>query len=420
MENRVSTSLQNTLRSEKILFSPDGTFEWRKPDSASVSILFAGDISVSHSFFASLNGDIRNVFGEAVLSFFDNADLRIAQWEMALTDSAHPTQKAGPSLKGPPEAWKLAKELNINVSLLANNHIGDFGSEAVLETIRILHEHEIATVGAGINRSQAAAPLRLQIKDFAISILNAAEHEFGMATDNEAGAAELTAARMVTAIVAERNSSDIVIVAIHGGNEYRSHPSPRQQELHRAFIDAGADMVFNCHAHQIQGIEVWRGKPIVYCPGNFLFPRTGEPANGYDWWNGFISRVSFDNHGPFSIQLLPIISSCGLVQAQPTGAKREFFENLVHISEVLRNPRELEEIFQTYCKTAKMENRWIQSLRNGIGSPLLPRTKRHILSFLCRVGVLPASRLNQWKLVHQEVLFCESHLDVARQLLQQY
>ena len=417
MNGNISTSSRNVPR--KVMFSPDGTFEWRRPDSTTVSILFTGDISVSHSIFTAVGGDLNGVFDASVHEFFNNADLRIAQWEMPLTDSIHPIQKAGPSLKGPPDAWRLAKALNIDVALLANNHIGDFGPAATLETIRILHDHGIATVGAGANRSQAFSPVRLQVKGFSVSVLNAAEHEFGMATNTEPGAAELSAPRMVSTIVSEKTSSDITIVAIHGGNEYRSHPSPRQQELYRAFIDAGADMVFNSHAHQIQGIEVWRGKPIVYCSGNFFFPKTEEPTNGEDWWNGFIPQVCFDQHGAFAIQLLPIRSSLSFVRAQPIGIGTKFSARLERLSDDLCDAQILEEYFQAFCKKAKMENRWIRLLQCGSGSPLIRRAKRIILSLLCQVGVFSASRLKQWKLIHREVLFCESHLDVVRQLINQ-
>ncbi len=39
----------------------------------------------------------------------------------------------------------------------------------------------------------------------------------------------------------------------------------------RAYIDAGADAIIGTHAHCLQGIEFYEGKPILYNLGNFWF-----------------------------------------------------------------------------------------------------------------------------------------------------
>lgn len=57
----------------------------------------------------------------------------------------------------------------------------------------------------------------------------------------------------------------------HGGVEHYNLPSPEIKQLHRFFIEAGADAVVNHHQHCFSGYEVYKSRPIFYGIGNFLF-----------------------------------------------------------------------------------------------------------------------------------------------------
>ena len=70
-----------------------------------------------------------------------------------------------------------------------------------------------------------------------------------------------------------------MIVFPHWGIEYRNKPFEAQQQLARSIIDAGADMIIGNHAHWIGAVEVYKGKPIWYALGNFVFDQTwSEPT----------------------------------------------------------------------------------------------------------------------------------------------
>jgi poly-gamma-glutamate synthesis protein (capsule biosynthesis protein) len=70
--------------------------------------------------------------------------------------------------------------------------------------------------------------------------------------------------------------ADIVIVMMSWGSEYTNHSNAHQQALAHAIVDAGADMIVGSHPHWVQEIEVYKGKPIVYSLGNFIFDQTDE------------------------------------------------------------------------------------------------------------------------------------------------
>ena len=100
------------------------------------------------------------------------------------------------------------------------------------------------------------------------------------ATANKIGSAPLTATAVRADVkTARKAGADLVIVFPHWGTEYHSKPFAAQQRLARMIIDAGADMVIGNHAHWAAAMEVYKGKPIWYALGNFVFDQTwSEPT----------------------------------------------------------------------------------------------------------------------------------------------
>ena len=99
--------------------------------------------------------------------------------------------------------------------------------------------------------------------------------------------------------MALRAKHDIVLVFTHGGNEMNPLPSPRVMAMNRAFAEAGASVVINTHPHVPQAIEMWKGVPIAYSLGNFVFDWGGldlkrEPPL---WWTGMAARLRFTEEG---------------------------------------------------------------------------------------------------------------------------
>ncbi len=77
--------------------------------------------------------------------------------------------------------------------------------------------------------------------------------------------------RILGEIKRYKKPDNIVIVVMHWGSELDPVPRPWQQAMGRKFIDAGADAVVGHHPHVVQGMELYKGKPIAYSLGNFAF-----------------------------------------------------------------------------------------------------------------------------------------------------
>lgn len=166
----------------------------------------------------------------------------------------------------------------------ANNHSGDYGPGAMLQTLRDFSQSSIAEVGAGRNAREAWKPviLRHDGVSFGFLAFNAIG-ETPRATASSPGAAEirmpprtgpLNAAdlhRMTRAVSRLDRRVDVTIVLPHWGNQYTNQPVPDQRRVGTALIDAGADLVVGGHAHEVQGVQIHAGHLIVNSLGNFIF-----------------------------------------------------------------------------------------------------------------------------------------------------
>ncbi len=91
-----------------------------------------------------------------------------------------------------------------------------------------------------------------------------------------------------------REQCDYLVVYVHWGIERKETPEDYQRSLGKQYIDAGADIVIGSHPHVLQGVEYYKGKPIVYSLGNFIFgssiPKT---ALLKVQWDGQASQLTF-------------------------------------------------------------------------------------------------------------------------------
>ena len=100
-----------------------------------------------------------------------------------------------------------------------------------------------------------------------------------------------------------RRRADVLIVSLHFGEEYTHRVSAEQREMGRLAIDSGADLVLGHHSHTPQGVEIYRGRPIVYSLGNFLFyPFDKSMCN-----ESYILRAHIGKKGVEHMRLLPVL-----------------------------------------------------------------------------------------------------------------
>ena len=121
--------------------------------------------------------------------FIQSADLRLVQWETPTAAVPAPIVKSGPNLNSEKESIEILTAAGFNIAMLANNHIGDQGPDAVLETIEDLQKRGLKTVGAGKDLASARTPLIETVKGKTVAVFNFAENEFGGAGEDRPGSA---------------------------------------------------------------------------------------------------------------------------------------------------------------------------------------------------------------------------------------
>ena len=172
-----------------------------------------------------------------------------------------------------PEAAKALKEVGFSTVSLANNHMKDYGKQGLLDTLKAFREAKLETVGAGSNLKEAAEVVYQTVNGIKIATLGFSDVmpvDF-RAMHNRSGIAPADPDVWFPQVAKAKKNADLVIVHMHWGLEYDSRYHPRQRDLGRALIDAGADIVVGHHPHVLEPVEVYKNGVIFYSLGNFIF-----------------------------------------------------------------------------------------------------------------------------------------------------
>ena len=209
-----------------------------------------------------------------------SADVAIVNLEMAITERGEPYDKEF-VFRAPGSAALTLAGAGIDVVSLANNHILDFGSVGLEDTISVLDEVGILRPGAGANNAEAYAPRVLVLdNEIRVAFVSASAIIPGgfSAGAERPGIADAKWAipRVLAAVRAAASGNDVVVVSIHWGVERATCPSQYQRDLAQQLIEAGANLILGHHPHVLQPIETFDRTVIAYSLGNFAWhPRYG-------------------------------------------------------------------------------------------------------------------------------------------------
>ncbi len=279
-----------------------------------LTLIAGGDI-----FFGRVVGQVLlakrdlDVF-EHVRGWLDGADVRFGNLECQLSDqkgvTVHPENHL--VFTGPPQGADALKRARFDIVSLANNHMWDFGKDALWETFTHLERVGVAYVGAGRERERAYGAVMLERHGFKLAFV-AVTDIWNMGALSRHPAREFVAradpalVRETIAPLAADPNIDAVVFSYHGGSEYMEEPTLQTREVIHAAVDAGADVVLGHHPHVAQGISWYGGKPVLYSLGNFTMGMKGE----HPWSRfGYLARVTFAKQRPGGRRSVPAIAVC--------------------------------------------------------------------------------------------------------------
>ena len=308
---------------------------------APITLLAAGDVSPSHS------DEGRNL--DSVRALLRGGDITFGQLEEPLSNRGARQLYAGlggPLWDGQPfdpaAGAAVLADAGFDVMSFAGNHTMDRSEDSALDTIEAAAAHGIPLIGAGRNIAEARTPVIIERDGLRVGFLGycsvlppgyAAERDkpgvaplradtFYQQVDWQPGTAprvitrthEDDLAAMVADIEALRPRVDILITSVHWGVHFEPGTiADYQYEAGHAAIDAGADAVLGHHAHILKGIEVYRGRPIVYSLNNFVLRPRGDDGAWLSAANtpseqqkSIMVKLILDKTGVTGLAVLPV------------------------------------------------------------------------------------------------------------------
>lgn len=238
-----------------------------------------------------------------ISSFIKSYDIAFANLECPLSDRGKAVGNLY-SFRADPKYADGLKNSGFTLFSLANNHIFDYGKDALMDTITNLNKNSLDIAGAGLNQNEARAPKLIKKNDLTFAFFAfVVDVPFGgiVNFDNTPAPAQASINEITEEIKKIRPSVDFIIVSFHWGLEYASHPTEKQKELAHKSIDAGADLILGHHPHVLQGIEKYHDKYIFYSLGNFVFDQ-----HQYNTKQSIIVECIFEEHTISSINIYPV------------------------------------------------------------------------------------------------------------------
>ena len=229
------------------------------------------------------------VWGDA-LETLAAADARVINLETAVCRTGKPYPK-GINYRMHPRNIGCITAAGIDCCVLANNHMLDWGRQGLSETLDVLRAAGLKAAGAGRNQKEAARPAvcepgrRGRVLVFGLGSVDSGIPRSWAATDEQPGVHLLSGkrddiARLASLVETWRKPMDVVVASIHwGGNWGYRIPASHRELAHRMIEEAGVDLVHGHSSHHVKGVEVHRGKLILYGCGDFLNDYEGIPGH---------------------------------------------------------------------------------------------------------------------------------------------
>jgi poly-gamma-glutamate synthesis protein (capsule biosynthesis protein) len=255
------------------------------------------------------------IWGDALAVLADiKPDLRIINLETSVTTNDDFWPK-GINYRMHPENIGCLSSASIDCCILANNHVLDWGQAGLVETLDVIKQAEMKSVGAGKDRKQAELPAIYEITGkgrlliFAYGSPTSGVPLNWAATEDTPGVNVLpdlsddSVLQIKKEVKAIKQPGDVVLFSIHwGGNWGYKIAASERRFAHKLIDNAGVDAIYGHSSHHVKGIELYQGKLILYGCGDFL--NDYEGIRGYEHYRGDLSLMYFPSFDPLSGRLV--------------------------------------------------------------------------------------------------------------------
>jgi poly-gamma-glutamate synthesis protein (capsule biosynthesis protein) len=226
-----------------------------------ISLFVAGDVMLDRTVATRITASKTDQYPFLkVMSdpHFALPDIRLVNLEGPVTSKRAAPEKEI-DFQFDPRFAAILKQIGIDAVSQANNHSLDQGRAGAEESHQLLREAGLTVFGDEVRDN-----------DIALATMEVRGHKIAFVGFNEASDS-LDEAQADATLKSARASAETVIVFMHWGEEYRDHPTAKQEARARWLIDHGTDIVIGAHPHWVESISSYKGHPIFYSLGNFVF-----------------------------------------------------------------------------------------------------------------------------------------------------
>ena len=294
-------------------------------ETSQMALLFVGDVMLGRLVNAALREQEPAYPWGDTLALFQQADVRLCNLECAISDWGAPWSATPKVFHFRSDAKNVAvlTAAHIDAVSLANNHALDFDYEGLFHMMGNLEAAGIQYAGAGTTITAASEPAIWEVNGKQLGLIAFTDNEPGWeATEEQPGILyvpmtlkDTRAVKLLDLVRKTRAMVDVLIVSAHWGPNWGDDPLAEHIPFARALIDAGADVIYGHSGHVVRGIELYRGKPILYCTGNFIDDYAVDEIERND--QSFMFVVEMDGQRIARLLLYPtIIAACQARLAQ--------------------------------------------------------------------------------------------------------
>lgn len=240
-----------------------------------IVLAFVGDIMLDRSVY----NKIKNYGGGDFNYIFKNIKDDLLKYDFLVGNLEGPISDKGVdrydlySFRMNPEVISAFKNVGFDAFSVANNHINNWGIEAMEDTFLRLNNAEIKVLGGGLNDIDASYPKIVEIDGTKIAFLAFSQFDKGKyeATASSSGIVIISEEALNSGIKIAKENSDLVVVIFHFGEEYAEESNSYQKKYSHLAIDLGANLIVGHHPHVVEEVEIYSNSYIAYSLGNFVF-----------------------------------------------------------------------------------------------------------------------------------------------------
>lgn len=244
-------------------------------------LCFGGDVSLDETAVTTAQldaskGDITKCISPELITVMQEADIMCLNNEFTFSTNGSPMEGKMYTFRANPERVSVLQDMGVDIVQLSNNHVYDYGKQALLDTFETLELAEIDYFGAGRNLTEAMSAVYYTLDEKIVAFVGASRAEKNkmtpQATEEKPGILRCYDTELFLQAIAEaKKNADFVVAVVHWGTEYSYELEEVQLTTGKEYLDAGADVIIGGHSHCLQGMEYYDGKPIIYSLGNYWF-----------------------------------------------------------------------------------------------------------------------------------------------------